>query len=90
MTGRVRNSSVCDVNIQNTQPDAPTGNIKFGGKKDVAAMIGCCIRSVDNELQRGLPHMKMGARKVRFDLEEVAAWLKRTSGQQRIGKEGGQ
>ncbi len=52
-------------------------------------MIGCCVRSVDNELQRGLPHMKMGPRKVRFDLEEVAAWLKRTYGQQRLGKEGG-
>ena len=78
------------MNRNTTHSDAPTGNIKFGGKKDVAAMIGCCIRSVDNELQRGLPHLKMGARKVRFDLGEVAAWLKRTYGQQRIGREDGQ
>lgn len=70
------------------QPDAPTGSIKFGAKQDVANMLGICRRSVDNLMARGLPHLKLGVRKVRFDLAEVADWAKRTYGQKRIGKEG--
>ena len=70
-------------------PDTPTGSIKFGGKKEVAAMVGCCIRTVDNLMRQGCPHLKLGRRKVIFDLEEVADWLKRRYGCQRIGGEEG-
>ena len=52
-------------------------------------MLGICRRSVDNLMARGLPHIKLTARTVRFNLEEVADWSKRTYSQQRIGKEGG-
>ena len=52
-------------------------------------MLGICRRSVDNLMARGLPHIKLTSRTVRFNLEEVADWSKRTYSQQRIGKEGG-
>ena len=69
------------------KPDAPTGNLKFRSKRDVSAMVGCCVRTVDSLMQQGMPHLKLGRRKVRFDLGEVADWLKRTYGTQRLGRE---
>lgn len=50
-------------------------------------MVGCCVRTVDSLMQQGMPHLKLGRRKVRFDLGEVADWLKRTYGTQRLGRE---
>ena len=59
----------------------------FGGKKEVAAMLGVCVRTVDSLMQQGCPHLKLGRRKVLFDLKEVGDWLKLRYGCQRIGKE---
>ncbi|MBQ6617493.1 MAG: helix-turn-helix domain-containing protein [Thermoguttaceae bacterium] len=43
-------------------------------KKQVAAMLGCCQRSVDNlRSTAGLPYHKFG-RLVRFDEQEVRSW----------------
>ena len=71
--------------------EVPTGTIPtFVGKRGVAAVLGCCVRSVDNFMQRGLPYYKAGHRQVRFDLEEVRDWYKRTYRCQRIGREDGQ
>lgn len=72
--------------LPNNQPDAPTGS-KLGDKNDVAAMMGVCHRSVSNLMQRGMPYLAIGRRKVRFDMDEVRAWLKREYGTSRIGKE---
>ncbi len=71
-------------------PEVPTSQLKFGNKRDVAALLGCCVRTVDNLLSKGLPHIKIGHRQVRFDLAAVHMWLVRTYGRQRLGKEGGQ
>lgn len=74
---------------QLTNPETPTGNFKFGGKRDVAAMLAVCPRTVDNLLlERGLPHLKLGRRAVRFDMEEVRAWAKREFSTARRGKAG--
>lgn len=43
-------------------------------KKDVAAMLGCCQRSVDNlRSTAGLPYHNIG-RLIRFDEAEVRSW----------------
>ena len=43
-------------------------------KKDVAAMLGCCQRSVDNlRTTAGLPFHNIG-RLVKFDEQEVRSW----------------
>ena len=42
--------------------------------KQVAAMLGCCQRSVDNlRSTAGLPYHKFG-RLVRFDEQEIRSW----------------
>ena len=66
------------------QPDAAAG-IKstantdtlprYGSKRDVAAMVQMSVRSVDNFLRAGCPHLKLGKRRVRFDLPETRQWL---------------
>ena len=61
---------------------------RFGLKPDVAALVPCCLRSVDNLMVEGLPHLKIGRRTVRFDLDEVADWLKRKYSVSRIGGQG--
>jgi len=58
---------------------------QFGDKRDVAAMARVSRRTVDNFLADGCPHIKLGARRVRFDLAEVRAWLKQKYGTQRRG-----
>lgn len=77
------------------KPESGTGNAKlsatdnpatFGSKKDVAAMLQMSVRSVDNYLAAGLPHIKISSRRVRFDLPECRQWFKEQFGQQRRGK----
>jgi predicted DNA-binding transcriptional regulator AlpA len=72
-------------------PDAATSQklavrealTRFGSKKDVAAMLQLSVRSVDNLVAAGCPVMRIGKRRCRFDLPEVAAWVKERYGQQR-------
>ena len=59
----------------------------FGGKREVAQLIGCCLLSVDNYMKLGCPYYKLGHRQVRFDLDEVRDWVKREYGCRRIGRE---
>ncbi len=45
-------------------------------KQALAHRMGITRRTVDNWLQRGLPHLKLGSRRVRFDLREVDDWFR--------------
>jgi excisionase family DNA binding protein len=72
------------------QPDAATGDTKltavprYGSKRDVAAMLQVSVRTVDNLIAKnGCPHLKLGARRVRFDLAETRQWLADTFRTQR-------
>jgi len=58
---------------------------QFGSKKDVAAMLQFSTRTVDNLMAKGCPYMKLGKRRTRFDLPEVAAWFKDQFGTRRQG-----
>jgi len=78
-----------------SKPEADTGNEKltandnpvtFGTKRDVARMLQMSVRTVDNFLAAGLPHVKISKRRVRFDIPECREWFKRNYGQQRKGK----
>ena len=60
----------------------------FASKRDVAALLGFSVRTVDNLMARGLPHYKVGRRRCRFDLAEVRDWVKQTYGARRLGKGG--
>lgn len=71
-------------------PENPAGTLrKFGDKSDVAELLGLCRRSVDNLLAKGCPHLALGKRRVRFDLDEVREWAKREFGTRRTGPANG-
>jgi len=53
---------------------------RYGSKRDVAAMLQMSVRSVDNYIAQGCPHLKLGKRRVRFDLPETRQWLAATFG----------
>ncbi len=55
-------------------------------KKALATRLGLSRRTIDNWMQRGLPHLKLGARRVRFDLRDVEPWLQRQCRTVRYGK----
>ena len=59
---------------------------RYGDKRAVADMLGLSRRTIDNLLRDGCPHLKLGARRVRFDMSEVASWLRERYGCQRLGK----
>lgn len=52
-----------------------TSPTPFATKKQVAEFIGLSVRTVDLYVSRGMPHLKLGSRRCRFDLVEVRAWL---------------
>lgn len=92
-----------------TQSDAATGNNKLADseagakperitypitdKRGYGTRWGLCVRSVDNLLRQGLPHIKVGARRVRINVDEADAWMKQRYGTQRrspVQRGGGQ
>lgn len=76
---RVAESERVITNIQK-QPEASPGPSAltipgYGGKRDVALMVQMSVRSVDNFVAQGCPCLKLGKRRVRFDMAEVRQWL---------------
>lgn len=61
---------------------------RFLTKKDVAALLQLCPRSIDNLCRAGLPRLAIGSRRLRFDMEEVRAWLREHYGTRRHGSNG--
>lgn len=46
-------------------------------KKDVAELLQLQSRTVDRYMRAGLPHLKLGSRRVRFKREDVIDWVDR-------------
>ena len=53
------------------QPIAPD----YENKRQVAARLGVSVRTIDNLLTRGLPHVKLTRRLIRFPRVAVDQWL---------------
>ena len=71
------------LTIEQIQP-ANIGEIKPLVKKpQIAKLLTCSPRQVDNYLQQGMPHQKPSPRKVTFDSAEVLKWYKDQFGLQR-------
>ena len=58
---------------------------RYVNKRELAAIIGVSVRSIDNFLAAGLVHFRLTARCIRFDVTEVRAWMKERYATQRIG-----
>ncbi len=57
-------------------------------KRGFGKRWGFSIRHVDNLLAQGLPHLKIGKRRVRIILADADAWMKERFACRRIGKAG--
>lgn len=49
---------------------------EYGDKKAVAKMFGLSERTIDNLIAQGMPHLKIGKRRCRFDMAEVRDWMR--------------
>lgn len=73
-------------------PEATTGSMRLAAetaaimdKKQYSRHWLFSVRNVDNLLAQGLPHCKVGARRVRIFVAEADAWMKQRFGTQRRG-----
>ena len=70
----------------NFKPATPASDQRYGDKNAVAKMIGVSKRTVENLMAQGLPHLALGRRRTRFEMDEVRAWLRQKFRTQRRGK----
>lgn len=54
----------------------PTAALPFGSKRDVARLLDTSTRMVETLMAEGMPYLRLGTRRVRFDMAEVAAWVR--------------
>jgi hypothetical protein len=68
---------------------APTMTTNITDKRGYAQRWQFSPRHVDNLLARGLPHLKIGKRRVRILIDEADSWMRQTYGTQRRGPASG-
>ena len=70
-----------------SNPEIAAGDVKSAtevtDKKGFAARWKFSVRHIDNLLAQGLPHYKIGKRRVRIFIAEADAWMKARFGVQR-------
>lgn len=70
-------------------PDTATSDLKLAAiindKRAFAARWQGSVRSVDGLLAQGLPHLKIGKRRVRIIVAEADAWMRERFGTRRLG-----
>ncbi len=62
----------------NPQPDLGAGQATqpdYENKKQLAARLGVSVRTIDNLLTRGLPHLKLTSKLIRSPRAAVDEWL---------------
>lgn len=65
-------------------PETATGRTKaVTDKKGYGEHLLFSSRHVDNLIAQGLPHLKIGNRRVRIIIEEADAWMRERFGAQR-------
>jgi predicted DNA-binding transcriptional regulator AlpA len=81
----IKTSSTPDAAASNKSATNIETLPRYGSKRDVANMVQMSVRSVDNFLRDGCPALRIGKRRVRFEMNEVRAWLADTYRTQRRG-----
>lgn len=76
-----------DAGAGDSRPSAKQNDAlpQLGTKRDVAALCRMSLRWVDGQIAKGMPVIKLSSRRCRFDLREVAAWLRERYHVQRRG-----
>ena len=74
------------------EPESVTGDIKLTervaeilDKKSYAERWSFSVRTIDNFLRAGMPHLRVGERRVRIIVAEADAWMRQRFGTQRRG-----
>ena len=70
-------------------PETATGQRLAGeitDKKGYGLRWGFSARHIDNLIAQGLPHLKVGSRRVRIEVGPADEWMRRRFGRQRHGK----
>ena len=62
-----------DITVANDVSVAP--GREYEDKRQLAARLGVSVRTIDNLLVRGLPHLKLTRKLTRFPRAAVDAWL---------------
>ncbi len=63
---------------EHLQPVPGAGQVTqrdYENKKQLAARLGVSVRTIDNLLARGLPHLKLTRKLIRFPRAAVDEWL---------------
>lgn len=55
--------------------DSQMPQSEYENKRQLAARLGVSVRTIDNLLVRGLPHLKLTRKLVRFPRAAVDEWL---------------
>ncbi len=71
--------------IESATCGAPTATTNITDKRGYAQRWQFSPRHVDNLIARGLPHLKIGKRRVRILIDEADSWMRQTYGTQRRG-----
>lgn len=61
-----------------------SAEMRFGDKRDLSKMFGLSTRTVSELMTQGMPFLKFGKRRVRFDLPECRQWFVERFGQRCI------
>ena len=61
--------------ITSAEGMASTPVREYDDKRQLAARLGVSVRTIDNLLVRGLPHLKLTRKLTRFPRTAVDAWL---------------
>ncbi len=56
----------------------------FLTKRELAKLYSLSTRSIDNFLAQGLPHLAIGARRVRIEASQAHAWMRERFGTRRL------
>ena len=56
-------------------PTGPSPTQDFENKRQLAARLGVSLRTIDNLLVRGLPHLRLTRRLIRFPRAAVDEWI---------------
>jgi len=86
----LREGCIVGVMKSYNTPEPATGDVKLAGdiidKRGYAQRWRGSPRWVDTLLARGLPHLKIGNRRVRILIPEADAWMREQFGTQRRSK----
>ena len=69
------NSPACEAMNTNQILESAASAPDYENKRQLAARLGVSVRTIDNLLTRGLPHVKLTRKLTRFPRVAVDEWL---------------